>query len=72
MITMKDIYLNDYDYDYRFDLQDGKTLGYVKRDHFGGCELYYGDTPSTAYANNDMMLYGDTPSNIKEELELEF
>jgi hypothetical protein len=44
MITMKELSLNDYDYDYRFDLQDGTTLGYVKHNRFLGCEFYYGST----------------------------
>ena len=72
MITMEKIDLNDYGYDYRFYLKGGKTVGYLKRDQFGYCELYYGDTPSTAYANNEVMLYGDTPSSIKKSLEIEF
>lgn len=72
MITMKELDLNDYDYDYRFDLQDGTTLGYVKHNRFLGCEFYYGSTQSTAYANNDSMLYGDTPSSIKDALESEY
>lgn len=70
-VTMKEINLDGYDYDYRFDLQDGTTLGYVKRDHFGGCEFHFGNTPKSAAANSDQMLYGDTPSSIKDALEFE-
>lgn len=70
-ITMKELNLSGYDYDYRFDLQDGTTLGFVKRDHFGGCEFYSGATQSIADANSDSVLYGDTPSSIKDALEFE-
>ena len=63
MITMKELELNDYDYDYRFDLQDGTVLGYLNRDHWGGCEFHFVDD------NSDTILYGDTPISIKNALE---
>ena len=72
VITMKEIDLSDYGYDYRFDFKNGTTLGYLKRDHFGGYEFHFGDTPSNANANSDEIFYGDTPSSIKDALESEY
>ena len=69
IITMKELNLSGYDYDYRFVNQSGKTLGFVKRDNFGGCEFHFGDTQSNADANSDKILYGDTPISIKNALE---
>ena len=60
---MKELELNDYDYDYRFDLQDGIVLGYLKRDRWGSCEFHFADD------NSDKILYGDTPISIKNALE---
>ena len=72
IITMRELNLSGYDYDYRFVLPDGTTLGYLKRDRFGGCEFHFGDTQSKADANSDEILYGDTPSSIKDALEYKY
>ena len=58
-------------YDYRVDIKDGKTFGYLSHGSQDNWIFSFGDTPSEA-AISDSVWYEDyTLNELKEELEFE-
>lgn len=59
-------------YDYRVDLQDGTTVGYLSRDSRGDWMFSNGSTPSEAATSDPVSYECYTLSELKDELELEY
>lgn len=58
-------------YDYRVDIQDGKTFGYLKWDNQENWTFSSGDTPSEADTSDPVSYESYTLNELKEELESE-
>ena len=58
-------------YDYRVEIKDGKTFGYLSRESQDNWEFSYGETPSEAATSDEVLYEGYTLDEIKEELEFE-
>lgn len=58
-------------YDYRVDIQGGKTFGYLIRDGKENLVFGFGNTPSEAAISEPVWYEGYTLNELKEELEFE-
>ena len=58
-------------YDYRVDLQDGKTFGYLCHDGQDNWLFSFGDTPNEADVSDQVSYEDYTLNELKNELEFE-
>jgi len=58
-------------YDYRVDIQDDKTFGYLSRERQDTWTFSFGTMPSEAAASDPVWYGGYTLNELKDELEFE-
>jgi hypothetical protein len=59
------------EYDYRVDIKDDKTFGYLIRESQDSWTFYFGSTPSKAATSDPVWYEGYTLNELKKELEFE-
>lgn len=58
-------------YDYRVDIKDDKTFGYLSQERQGVWTFSFGDTPNKAATSDPVWYESYTLNELKEELEFE-
>lgn len=58
-------------YDYRVDIKEDKTFGYLSRESQDNWTFSFGDTPSEAASSDPVSYEGYTLNKLKEELKFE-